>query len=130
MVTAVMPIKVIVMFAFLIFGVLKAGTPLAIASMPVSAEQPEANARSKSKMIATCVGLFAKSAIGSGCSDCDGAMMVWPRAKTFTKPEMIITKTEPINRYVGIAKAEPDSRIPRRLMAQIKIKKPAAIATR
>ena len=48
-ITAVPPITDIVMFAFLILGTRKAGTPLAIASIPVRAEQPDANAlRSRS----------------------------------------------------------------------------------
>ena len=46
------PMATIVMLAFLIFGSLKAGTPLAIASIPVSAEQPEANALSSSSTTA------------------------------------------------------------------------------
>ena len=46
MVTAMPPISASVVAAFRLFGGLNAGTPLAIASIPVSAVQPEANARS------------------------------------------------------------------------------------
>jgi len=38
-----------VVAAFLLFGLRKAGTPLLMASTPVSAAQPEANARSTRK---------------------------------------------------------------------------------
>ena len=41
-----------VRWAFLIFGRRKAGTPLAMASTPVSAEHPLAKARSSSRTIA------------------------------------------------------------------------------
>ena len=43
--TAITPIATSVSCAFLAFGGLKAGTPLAMASTPVSAVQPEENAR-------------------------------------------------------------------------------------
>ena len=44
--TAITPIATSVIWAFLAFGGRNAGTPLAIASTPVSAVQPEENARS------------------------------------------------------------------------------------
>ena len=46
MVQARPPSSESVIAAFLLFGGLKAGTPFATASMPVSAVVPEANARS------------------------------------------------------------------------------------
>ena len=46
---AMPPISASVVAAFLLFGLRNAGTPLAIASTPVSAVQPEANARSARK---------------------------------------------------------------------------------
>ena len=49
------PIATRVACAFLIFGRRNACTPFAMASTPVSAEQPEANARSSSRMNAACV---------------------------------------------------------------------------
>ena len=44
-----------VVAAFLLLGLRKAGTPLLIASTPVSAVQPEENARSSRKIRATPV---------------------------------------------------------------------------
>ncbi len=44
-VTAMVPSSSNVVAAFLLFGFRKAGTPLEIASTPVSAAQPEENAR-------------------------------------------------------------------------------------
>ena len=41
------------MAAFLLFGLRKAGTPLLIASTPVSAAQPDENARSQQEDQAT-----------------------------------------------------------------------------
>ena len=49
MAAAMPPIRASVVAAFRLFGGLNAGTPLAIASTPVSAVQPEANARSAKK---------------------------------------------------------------------------------
>lgn len=48
-VAAIAPISASVVAAFLLFGGRKAGTPLAMASTPVSAVQPEAKARSTKK---------------------------------------------------------------------------------
>ena len=49
MVTAIPPSSASVVAAFLLLGFWNAGTPLLIASTPVSAVQPEANARSSRK---------------------------------------------------------------------------------
>ena len=46
MATAMPPSSASVVAAFLLFGLRNAGTPLLIASTPVSAVQPEENARS------------------------------------------------------------------------------------
>ena len=46
MAAAMPPISASVVAAFLLFGGLNAGTPLAMASTPVSAVQPDAKARS------------------------------------------------------------------------------------
>ena len=46
---AMMPMRSRVVAAFLLFGFRKAGTPLLIASTPVSAAQPDENARSMRK---------------------------------------------------------------------------------
>lgn len=52
MVTARPPMRARVVAAFLDFGLRKAGTPLEIASTPVSAAQPEEKARRRRKMSA------------------------------------------------------------------------------
>ena len=52
-VTAIPPSSASVVAAFLLFGGLNAGTPLLIASTPVSAVQPEAKARSSRKTSAS-----------------------------------------------------------------------------
>src|SRR3954469_1194106 len=49
MLTAMPPSRASVVAAFLLLGFWKAGTPLLIASTPVSAVQPEANDRRKRK---------------------------------------------------------------------------------
>ena len=53
--TAVRPSRASVVAAFLLLGLRKAGTPLLIASTPVSAVQPDENARSSRKIRATPV---------------------------------------------------------------------------
>ena len=54
-VIAMAPSRKRVVAAFLLFGLRNAGTPLEIASTPVSAAQPEENARASRKIIATWV---------------------------------------------------------------------------
>jgi hypothetical protein len=49
MATAMPPSRASVVAAFLLLGFLNAGTPLEMASTPVSAVQPEENARSRTK---------------------------------------------------------------------------------
>ena len=53
MVTAMAPSSSSVVAAFLLLGFWKAGTPLLIASTPVSAAQPEEKARSSRKTAAS-----------------------------------------------------------------------------
>ena len=50
-VTAIAPSSSSVVAAFLLFGLRNAGTPLEIASTPVSAAQPEENARASRKIM-------------------------------------------------------------------------------
>jgi hypothetical protein len=52
MVTATTPMRSRVVAAFLLLGFLNAGTPFEMASTPVSAAQPEENARSRRNAIA------------------------------------------------------------------------------
>ena len=54
-VIAIMPRSSSVVAAFLLFGFLKAGTPLEMASTPVSAAQPEEKARASRKSSANVV---------------------------------------------------------------------------
>ena len=54
-VIAIIPSRSSVVAAFLLFGRRKAGTPLEIASTPVSAAQPDENARASRKSSATVV---------------------------------------------------------------------------
>ena len=70
MVAAMPPISASVVAAFRLFGGLNAGTPLAIASIPVSAVVPEANARSAKNSSASPVrlrvrGLGADAVVGA-----------------------------------------------------------------
>jgi hypothetical protein len=51
----------------LLFGRLKAGTPLLIASTPVSAAQPEENARSSRKPHASPASPWANCEVGTIC---------------------------------------------------------------
>ena len=61
MVTAMVPSSSSVVAAFLLFGFLKAGTPLEIASTPVSAAQPEENVRASSATMAKPVNAAYRS---------------------------------------------------------------------
>jgi hypothetical protein len=71
MVTARPPSSSNVVAAFLLLGGLNAGTPLEMASTPVSAAQPEENVRSSRKPIATwdmapaCSPLMVSPALGA-----------------------------------------------------------------
>ena len=91
------------------FGRRNDGTPLLIASTPVNAVQPEANARIASSSVNTPPTCVVR------CSCCcavlaSGRLPVTP----LTKPYANIRKVSPMNKYVGTAKARPDSRTPRR----------------
>ncbi len=111
MVIATRPIMSSVVAAFLLLGFLNAGTPLLMASTPVSAAQPEENARSTRKAAAKAVRLV-----------CSGAMLKWalgarissPSTSSRKPPQAMRNSTENMNAYVGMAKAAPDSRMPRR----------------
>ncbi|CAM5365812.1 hypothetical protein SALBM217S_07050 [Streptomyces griseoloalbus] len=90
MVTASRPIRARVVAAFRDLGLRKPGTPLEIASTPVSAAQPEEKARSSRKTRAKpaspgCSGLISKSAVG--------ARMSSPRTTPRKAPHAIIRKT-------------------------------------
>ena len=96
------------------FGLRNAGTPLLMASTPVSAAQPEENALATRKIRA--------NPMMSPCSDCsskpaDSAFRSWPRTWIWKKPHASIRNIPTMKAYVGMANAVPDSRMPRRLIA-------------
>ena len=125
---AIAPIITRVIWAFLAFGCLKAGTPFAMASTPVRAVQPDENARSVRKIRArapsepypccTSMWYFALSATGAS------------PISARTKPVMIMTATPEANRYVGAANAVPASLMPRRFTAARTTTNATAICTR
>src|SRR5581483_1095260 len=94
-----------VVAAFFDAGDLKTMTPFEIASVPVMAEHPSANARNsriaKAKPIGGAVG-------GTG-----GATGGWPTERI--TPAMINANIMKMNAYVGRRNAAPDSRTPRKL---------------
>jgi hypothetical protein len=99
--------------ALRLFGGLNAGTPLEIASTPVSAVLPDANARiirkAKANPVNTCSGSTSRPALG--------ARRWLPNTTIRRKPQAIINRTAIMKAYVGMAKAVPASRIPRRFIA-------------
>ncbi len=98
-----------VVAAFFDFGLRKAGTPLATASMPVSAVVPEENARATSRASAAPVKEFCATI----CQFALSARSVWPRSIS-TAAYPTITKIEAMKKYTGTAKKAPDSLTPRR----------------
>src|SRR3954468_22666510 len=109
--------------AFFHSGFLNAGTPFEIASTPVMAAPPEANAWSSRKIpteLATPIGTWSAGI---------GAWARPPVAALYT-PTPIITKMLTRNAYVGTANMRPDSRTPRRLPHAMITMKPSAIGTR
>ena len=93
---AVAPMSVRVSWAFLILGLRNAGTPFEIASIPVSAEQPDANARSTRRMSAAFVVSF-RCSIGVTSKPAEKAVSSCP-ISNLMKPVPIITNTEVMNR--------------------------------
>jgi hypothetical protein len=92
--------------AFRAAGALKLGTPLLIASTPVSAVQPPAKAVRIRNRFRFCFGSKARTA--SGCSG-------RPLTTNSYSPTAIRITRDRMNRYGGTAKALPLSRVPRRL---------------
>src|SRR5262249_47262660 len=90
-----------------------AGTPLEIASTPVSAAQPDENDRIIRNANANPV---IECAAVTGTVDVAASRLL-PRMKMRKKPQPTIASTEIMNAYVGIGKAVPASRIPRRFNA-------------
>ena len=110
--------------ALRLLGTRKAGTPLAIASMPVSAVVPDEKARAMRKARAkpaySCSARISQPALSAiSCS---------PLA-ILTTAVMTMTPIVSMNRYVGMAKSAPASRTPRRFRKVIPTIASRAMAT-
>jgi hypothetical protein len=121
-----LPISSSVVAAFRLLGALNAGTPLAIASTPVRAVHPDANARSArntspSEERPVSSGLTSQSALSATGASPNNVR---------NSPQATMPSTPTTNRYVGSANARPDSRTPRRFAAVRKTTNPTAIGTR
>ena len=81
-------------------------TPFAIASTPVSAVEPDENARRTTKSVTAP----APVATGCGVTACGAVPKIVLARPTATRTNIAVMKA-----YVGRAKAIPDSRTPRRL---------------
>jgi hypothetical protein len=94
----------------------KAGTPLEIASTPVSAAHPEENARAS--RVSSPIVVNGSSQPGSGWT-VRSALSTSGRSPMASRirPTAAMPRTATMNRYVGTANRPPDSRMPRRLMA-------------
>ena len=79
------------MAAFLLFGFWKAGTPLLIASTPVSAVHPEANDRSSKNASASRTALSANGCASSGASS--GASQPGSAGSTYTRDTPVTPMT-------------------------------------
>ena len=112
--------------AFLLFGGLNAGTPLLMASTPVSAVQPEVNARKLRKARAKPVKGFSGSIT---VNEWDSANRVSPEAMR-AMAHNNIDRIANMKAYTGIAKIDPDSRTPRRFISVITKINPIARPTR
>ena len=121
------PIISRVVAALRLFGFLKAGTPLEIASTPVRAAQPDEKARSSRKALAIpTMASWSGSGISSNC-----ALSAWPRlpVTAWKTPTIPIPTMPRMNAYTGTAKALPDSRTPLRFIAVRKTTSPTATST-
>ncbi len=124
--TARMPaMTMIVVAAFLASGGLNAGTPVAMASVPVRATAPDANARSRSTTPTAWAVTVVLSTISGG-----GGWPPWPRIRIRYAPMPIIVRAPNRNRYVGTAKMLPASRTPRRFATVIRPMASTPISTR
>ena len=101
-----LPIHISVVLAFLHSGGRKAGTPFEMASTPVTAAPPDANAWSTTKSVTTPVPRLASAGMGSGCS---------PPVSDRNSPNPSNANIITMKKYVGTANIRPDSRTPRRL---------------
>ena len=114
MVTEMIPIISSVVAALRDFGFWKAGTPLLIASTPVSAAAPCEKARitrNTKASPATC------EWSGAICTEALSARISCPSTSARNSPTAIMPSTPMRNAYTGTASTPPDSRSPRRLIA-------------
>ncbi len=124
MVTPIAPRRVNVVAAFFPLGGRNAGTPLLIASIPVSAAQPEVNARKSKKAKTRPV----NSPSGTICQLELSARTCSP-LEIRKNPQTNIEKIPSKNAYVGNARTVPDSLTPRKLIIVKKIIRPTANST-
>jgi hypothetical protein len=112
------PMIVNVDAAFLDWGYRNAGTPSEIASTPVKAVVPAANARRTKKMLNDDVA-------------CRWASALWAighPSMHFTNPVTNSVAIDAMNKYVGTAKNTPDSLTPRRFIVATNAMKSIAIS--
>jgi hypothetical protein len=114
----------IVLAAFFDSGGLNAGTPLAMASTPVRATDPPANARNSSRSVTGSSGFGG--AMTSGGAGIGTTVPDTIRAR----PSPTIRSAIPTKRYVGTAKMLPDSRRPRRFASVMSVIETIAISIR
>ena len=105
-----------VVAALRLLGLRKAGTPLEIASTPVSAAQPDENARASMNISATVVSSPSHPGDASICSEALSTCGSWSVASR-NMPHTHMVRMAAMNTYVGNAKKAPDSRMPRRFIA-------------
>src|SRR2546429_331402 len=100
------PIHISVTRAFFHSGLRNAGTPFEMASTPVTAAPPEANARrTMNTLTAATPGESPPVASGRPI----GRAWRWP-AITWYRPALHVSPRLTMNTYVGTAKIRPDSR--------------------
>ncbi len=126
MVTATRPSISSVVAALRLFGALNAGTPLEIASTPVSAAQPEEKLRSSRNAMAQPVVSCHSAAITRSAL---GARRSSPSTTIRTSPVRIMPMTTIMKPYVGMANAMPESCRPRRLTAVSRATATTAMST-
>src|SRR6476660_640642 len=100
--------------AFFPCGLRNALTPFAIASTPVRAVEPEANASSTTNVV---------TAPTPAVSGCDTVACGQPVVAHFVAPTPISAKIDATNVYVGSANTRPASLTPRRLAIEIRTTK-------
>ena len=115
-------IHVSVLAAFLDTGSLNACTPLAIASTPVMAVQPDAKARRNRK---------SESVPRPAISTCDDGTLIAevPLVTTTNMPYTTVSAIREMNAYVGTENTAPDSLTPLRLPIARTATKNSAIGT-